>query len=333
MGIRVGLVGTGVMGAQHARLLATGLAGCELVAIADVDVERTRRIAEELGVPRTYSEGISLIRAPGVDAVLIASSDETHFDLTAECIRTGKPVLCEKPLAPTSEQCRQLIDAEIRRGKRLVQVGFMRRFDPGYLDMKAAIDGRMYGAPIFFHCIHRIASAPHYFTTRTIPIGSAVHEFDIARFLLGEDFTRITVRAARASSRAPHRRPLLFLLESVSGVLTDIEVFTDDGYGYDVRAELVLEGAAFSLADPAVSTFKAGGVSGSGIDQDWSRRFETAYRQQAEEWLSSLATGTPIGASAWDGYLATKTAEESLRAFDEDQDRMLTIEHRPEFYA
>ena len=231
MGIRVGLVGTGVMGTQHARLLATGLAGCELVAIADVDVERTRRIAEELGVPRTYSDGLSLIRASDVDAVLIASSDETHFDLVADCIRVGKPVLCEKPLAPTSEECRQLVDAKISGGKRLVQVGFMRRFDPGYLDMKAVIDEGLYGAPVIFHCIHRIASAPHYFTTRTIPIGSAVHEFDIARFLLGEDFTRVMVRAARASSKVPDRRPLLFLLESVSGVLSDIEVFTDDGYG------------------------------------------------------------------------------------------------------
>lgn len=211
------------------------------MAIADVNAERARKAAAPFDVKRVETDPLEVVRDIDVDAILVASSDDTHFDLVAECIRIGKPVLCEKPLALTSVQCRVLVDAETKAGKRLIQVGFMRRFDPGYAAMKEAVDDRRFGAPIFMHCVHRIATAPQYFKTEVIPFASAVHEFDAARYVLAEEFVRLTVRPARASAKAPSRNPLFFLFEAASGALIDVEVFPDAQYGYDIRAELVLE--------------------------------------------------------------------------------------------
>ena len=99
-------------------------------------------------------------------------------------IKAGKPVLCEKPLAPASAECLRVIDAEVRGGKRLVQVGFMRRFDPSYADMKAVLQSGTVGQPLMFHCFHRNVSAPPWFTSIMAITNSAPHEFDIARWLL-----------------------------------------------------------------------------------------------------------------------------------------------------
>ena len=312
MTVRVGLIGTGVMGTQHAAILARRIAGCELVAVADADHSRARKVAEQYSTKNVFQDPEALVQHIGVDAIVVASSDESHNDLVLACIKAGKPVLCEKPLATTTEQCKQIVDAETAHGKRLVQVGFMRRHDLGYREMRAAVANGHLGQPIFLHCVHRIATAPHYFTTDIIPLASAVHEFDISRFVLNEDFLRVEARRGRPSAQAPSRNPLFFLLQTSSGVLVDIEVFVDAQYGYDVRAELVMETGTVSLPMPAITTVRAAGVDGQHLDPSWGSRFEGAYREQNSEWIASIAGGTAAGASAWDGYMATKLAEASV---------------------
>lgn len=333
MTIRVGLIGAGTMGAEHASIMAREIGGCSLEAIADTDRGRAAAIASKLGIRKVEADGLALVDDPQIDAVLIASSDETHFDLSMTCVRLGKPVFCEKPLAMTSTECLRLVEAEMGVGRRLLQVGFMRRFDQGYLDMKAAVDGKRFGSPLFLHCIHRIATAPHYFKTELIPFASAVHEIDAARFVLGEEFSRVSVHPGRPSANAPERYPLLFIFQSASGVLMDVEISTDAQYGYDVRAELVMESGALALVPPGASTISWEGSFGNRVHRDWTTRFAPAYRRQATAWIRSIATKTPCGASAWDGYVATKLAEDCVTALREASNQNLTLESEPDFYA
>ena len=97
-----------------------------------------------MGGATVFDNGMDLITSDQVDAVLMASIGETHAAFMLACIAAGKPVLCEKPLAPTMPECVQILEAEVAFGKRLVMVGFMRRFDPGYREVKAArLDGRL----------------------------------------------------------------------------------------------------------------------------------------------------------------------------------------------
>ncbi|WP_274629467.1 Gfo/Idh/MocA family protein [Arvimicrobium flavum] len=333
MSVRVGVIGAGSMGAGHARMLNGQIAGCEVAAVTDADAGRARGLGDQLRGARVLPDGVSLVRDARVDAVVVASPDPTHYPLVMECLRAGKPVLCEKPLGTTSAECLEVVEAEIKLGRRLVQVGFMRRFDPGYEAMKAAVDDRRLGAPLFLHCIHRNAVAASYTTSDMIILNTAVHELDAARFLLGEEFVDATVRAGRATSAAPDRRPQFLVLETASGVIVDIEAFVDAQYGYDVRAELVCEKGAMSLGQTSPVHSYASGSSGHALHPDWIGRFDDAYRRELQAWVNSIATpGKPVGASAWDGYASTKTAEKCLESYRSQRPVRVDVGGRPSFY-
>lgn len=279
--IGVGVVGAGLMGSIHARLLEA--AGARLVAVADPD----RAAAERLGGV-TYGDGFDLIAAPGVEAVVIASPVPTHEPYVLACIEAGKPVLCEKPLTASPEAAARIVEAERAHGRRLVTVGFMRRFDPAYVELKAELDAGAIGRPLLVHCAHRNPSVHAFFDSAMIITDSAVHEADIARWLLGEEIVSVEVRLPRASARAREglRDPQLVLLESASGVLVDIEAFVSAGYGYDIRCEVVGEDGTLALPAPDVrSGFEA--------------RFADAYLAELRAWISGQT-----GATAYDGWAA-----------------------------
>ena len=332
MPIRIGLIGAGIMGADHARMIAAGVGGAELVAVHDQDMQRARAVAEASGGPRPIESAAALIADPAVDAVLIASPDQTHAPLAIACIEAGKPVLVEKPLASTLEGCRAVIAAEMKAGRRLVQVGFMRRFDPGYLAMRDVVARQRLGAPLFLHCVHRNAVAPDYLTSELVIANSAVHEIDVARFLLAEEFAAVTVISPRASSRAPARQPQFIVLETRSGVVVDIEAFVDAGYGYEVKGELVCETGAVTLApNPAVITREAG-QEVFAVEPDWRTRFKAAYQDQLIAWVDSIRSGRPTGSSAWDGYAASATAAICIEAWRSRAKTAIEIEDAPGFY-
>ena len=135
--LRVGVVGVGLMGADHARRLTTRIAGASLVALADPDVERTQALADELGGAggpvRVHADPFDLVADEGVDAVLLASPGSVHEEQLLACIERGVHVLCEKPLTMDGDSSRRVVEVERAGGRDLVQVGFMRRFDPEYV--------------------------------------------------------------------------------------------------------------------------------------------------------------------------------------------------------
>jgi myo-inositol 2-dehydrogenase/D-chiro-inositol 1-dehydrogenase len=274
-----------------------------------------------------------LIADAGIDGVIIASPDKTHAELSMACIEAGKPVLCEKPLAATLDECRAVIAAEIKAGRRLIQVGFMRRFDPGYRAMKQKIGDAGLGQALFLHCVHRNRVAPSYITSGLVLANSAVHEFDISRFLFDEEFAAVTVTGARSSRKAEGRRPLFVVLESMSGIVVTVEAFVDAQYGYDVQAELVCENGTASLTPHRSLTERRGGRDGFAVESDWRPRFADAYRVQLQEWVAAIAGGRAIGASAWDGYVASLTAAAASEALATGAKTKIAIEERPPFYV
>jgi myo-inositol 2-dehydrogenase / D-chiro-inositol 1-dehydrogenase len=330
--VRIGLIGAGVMGADHARTIASGVGGAELTAVNDKDMDRARSVARSSGGARAVETADELIADPKIDAILVSSPDETHASLALACIRAGKPTLVEKPLASTLDECRAVISAETKGGRRLIQVGFMRRFDPGYLAMKEALAQKRLGAPLFFHCVHRNAVGPEYLTSELVIANSAVHEIDIARFLLDDEFEWVAVTSPRASMRAPGRRPQFIVLETRSGVVVDVEAFVDATYGYEVRGEMVCETGAVMLApNPPITTREAGHETFI-VEPDWRARFKTAYREQIQGWVDSIRSGKPRGSSAWDGYAASVTAGACLEAWRSRTRTKVTLADAPDFY-
>lgn len=336
MDLGIGLIGAGVMGGDHALTLATLTKGASLVAVADADPVRASAIARLAPSARIFADGISLIDDPSVDAVLVASPDETHVGLVLACLAAGKPVLCEKPLAPTPAQCLEVVASETALGRRLVQIGFMRRFDPGYGAMRdEAASGRL-GSPVFLHCAHRNAAVPPWFDGTMVITNSAVHEIDIARWLLGDEIASATV-LMRSGGGPPDRQ--FIVLESRRGTLVDVELMLSARYGYDVTAELVLEAGTASLRSPAPQEIRREGTRSIPYAPDWRSHFAAAYRIQMQAWVDAVRAQAPSGAvakggaDAWDGYAASAIAGACLDSLRLGQRVEVALAPRPALYG
>jgi len=335
--VRVGIVGVGVMGSDHARIFAAQVPGAAVQAIYDADPARAKSVAEEVGAATVFGDALALIRDASVDAVLVASPDQTHKEFTLAAIAAGKPVLCEKPLAPTPAECLEVTAAETRRGHRLVQIGYMRRFDPSYVEMKSGLGSGRFGAALMLHCIHRNVAAPDWFDSKMAVSNSAVHEFDIARWLLDAELAGITVFRPKLAQGGSPGAPVYMVLESAKGQLVTIEVFIDASYGYDVRGELVCERGTIALRAPLRIETNAELIQGTAYPADWRPRFADAYRLQAQAWIKAIARGAAAqdsnaGASAWDGYAAAAVAEAGLLALAEGRRVEIRLADRPALY-
>ena len=333
MTIRVGVIGAGVMGADHARALASAISGAELSAVADADAARARALLDRIPSARACMGAAELIQDERVDAVLVASPDATHGELVLACLAAGKPVLCEKPLAPTADECLQIVRQEAAVGRRLVTVGFMRRFDPGYVEMRRTLAAGELGRPYLLHCLHRNAVAPPYVTAATLITNAAVHELDAARYLTGREIRWIHAITRRAADLPSTAAPQLLLLEMDDGTLLEAEVYMNARYGYDVRVEAVCERGTVSLVAPHDVTVLHDGVGGHAFAADFRPRFAQAYRLELQAWIDSLRGGPPVGASAWDGYAATAAALAGVRSLETRGPVDVVLAERPGMYG
>lgn len=340
MPVRIGVIGVGVMGAEHARLLSHGVAGGEVFAVFDADRRRAETVADGCGA-QTFGDPMVLVKDNDVDAVVIASSDESHAQFVLACLAEGKPVLCEKPLAPDVADCARILRAESDLGRRLISVGFMRRYDPGYVELKLALGDGGIGPALLLHCVHRNAISVGHPSASLIS-GSAVHEIDIARWLLGEELVSVTVHRPRRSERSRGvQDPLLLVFSSTSGVLIDVEVFGNAGYGYDVRCEVVGERGTVSL-DPLPPTVRRqSGQTARAVSPDWRVRFAEAYRRELQTWVDGVASDDQgqltsawddNSATAWDGYVATEVAASGIRALATGRPQQIELFRKPELY-
>lgn len=321
------------MGADHARIIGAQVAGAHLVAISDADEARARAIAAETGARRAVNDPLGVIDDPEVGAVLIASPDSTHADFAIACIKAGKPVLCEKPLAPTAAEGMRVIEAELSAGKRLVQLGFMRRFDPGYAEIKDLLASGRYGEALAFHCIHRNATAPAHFDAVAAIVNSCVHEVDISRFVLSAELSSVHVFKAKRSRLAHFDDPLLVVFETDKGQLVDVELFLNAQYGYDVKGELICETGTISFGPTRNTQVRSSGVTATSLAPDWRPRFAAAYRIQNQAWIDSIASGKPVGSSAWDGVVATTVTDAGVTSLKTGETVAIAYEKRPGLYA
>lgn len=331
MTLRIGLIGAGIMGADHARLFAEEVPGTSLRVICDADGERARAVADATGARDVVGDPLAVINDSAVDAVVIAAPDRFHAPLTLACIAAGKPVLCEKPLSQETGECLAVLDAEEKAGKRLVQIGFMRRFDPSYAEIKAMLARGDLGRALMFHCFHRNVSPAYDFRAEMAICNSAPHEFDAARWMLDSDFTAISVFRPMAGGAAA---PVFMVLETEAGQLVNIEVNISAAYGYDVRGELVGEKGTASLRTPIHADVNLGLRQFTTYPADWRPRFVEAYRRQNCAWVASVRTGKPNpGASAWDGYAAAAVAAAGVEALGTGKPAAVRMVSRPKFYA
>ena len=324
MTLGIGVIGTGVMGSEHARLLSRGAPGAHLAGVFDADAGRAHRAAAGAAV---FSDPRSLIASDRVGAVILASPDATHAELALACLDAGKPVLCEKPLASTTADALRVVQAEVALKRRLIQVGYMRRFDPGYQEMKRLRDEGEIGAVVLLHNVHRNARAPEWFTGAMAVTNSFVHEIDISRWLTGSEMVSAHVESG------PGGDPLMITMRTDHDEIVSTEVYLNAAYGYHVHAELVGRDGTLALAPSALTHRNKDHIGGVAYPDNWVPRFAEAYRRQMADWILAIATGAPAGASAWDGYVASALAEQIAAGLRESGPIALKCEARPSLYA
>jgi myo-inositol 2-dehydrogenase / D-chiro-inositol 1-dehydrogenase len=336
MTVKVGVIGVGMIGEDHIRRLTQVLAGAAVTAVTDVDPDRAAKIANQYGDAKVHSTGQELINDNNVDAIVVASWGPTHEEFVLASIAAGKPVFCEKPLATTQEACWRIVEAEIAAGRRLVQVGFMRRYDAAYRALKRAATNGSIGRPLLVHCAHRNPSVPPTFTNEMVINDAAIHEIDLTRWLLDEEIVSAIILKPKRSSKAAGdlQDPMIVVFQTETGVLVDVELTINVGYGYDIRGEVVGESGNARLGDgnDIIVTNDAGRVGK--VPADWRERFIRAYDTEFQEWIDVIATGGESqGPNAWDGYAATVVADACIAALDTNSWTAVSLPERPAFYT
>ena len=331
MSLRIGLIGAGIMGADHARVFAEEVPGTALQVICDADRKRARAAADSTGALDVTDDPLAVVNSSKVDAVVIAAPDPFHAPLALACIAAGKPVLCEKPLSQDVAECLEVLAAEEKCGRRLVQVGFMRRFDPSYMEIRSLLVRGDLGKALVFHCFHRNVSPAYDFRAEMAICNSAPHEFDVARWMLDSEIRTVSVCRPRAGGDTA---PVLMMLETEAGQLVNVEVNISASYGYDVRGELVGEKGTAVLRAPVHADINLGLKQINTYPADWRPRFVEAYARQNRAWVKSVNTGEPNhGASAWDGYCSTAVAAAGVESLHSGKPAKVELTAKPPFYA
>ena len=314
--LRIAVLGVGMMGAFHVDALSKRVRGARVTVVNDFLADTAAEVAGKVGA-RVEADPIAAINDPEVDAVLVASPGAVHYEQVNACLDRGIPVLCEKPLTTDIASSYAIVQKEKALGKQLIQVGFMRRFDPEYVALRNLIADGGLGNPLIVHCTHRNPAVGDHFTSEFMIRDSVVHEVDSVRFLLGEELTSVEVIKGAATGSAPHgtHDPMLVIFETESGAIVTDEIFVRTGVAYEVRTEVVGEkGSAFIGLDQNLQLKSTDGRWGGTLTPSFVERFGRAYDTELQRWVDAAKAGTIDGPSAWDGYAAVAVCEAGVLA-------------------
>ncbi len=333
--LNICVVGCGMIGKEHIERIQNRIRGAKVVAVCDVFAEGAKKGAEIAGTgTKIYSDFNEAIANPEVTAVMVTTPGQFHKDPVIAAIKAGKPVFSEKPLANTAADCKAVVDAEMASGKHLVQVGFMRRYDRGYRQVKELLESGKFGAPMVVKCTHRADGVAESYTTAMAVTDTAIHEIDCLPWLINDEWDEVQCIIPRSSSKAHEglKDPQVMILKTKGGVVTVLEVNVNCGFGYDINCEVVCENGVVNLPCPSFPTVRYANNVSTKIEDNWILRFIDSYDVEIQDWVDHALKGETGGSSAWDGYVASLTADALVKAQTSGKIEKVVTGGTPDFY-
>ncbi len=334
--LKVGIIGVGAMGTEHFLRLMNKITGATVTAVSDVNEERAKKVIAPYEGVRFIADPIALINDKDVDAVVIVSADSTHEEFCLEALRLKKYIFCEKPLSASAAGARKVVDAEMAGGKRLIQLGFNRRFDPAYKELKELVVSGKLGAPLVAHCAHRNANYPEAFDDVVAVTGTAIHEIDTMSWLVGDYFTKAQVIFPKTSRHSKNKNlhdPQIVILTTSSGMVVNCEIWVNCQYAYDIRCEVLCEDGTATLPRHARVEVCTANSKSCGMTSDGLGFFAEAYNEEFQAWVDACNADTycAAAASAWDGYCAAVTTDSCLKSQKSGGIEEVPLTDRPDF--
>jgi scyllo-inositol 2-dehydrogenase (NAD+) len=314
----VGVVGVGDMGRRHAENLRSLVPHARLVAVADPDVARAKRVAAELEIEASHGSIEELLARKDIDCVVIASPDKFHAPAIRTAAAAGVDILCEKPLATSLSEAHAALDAVAKAGVRL-QIGFMRRYDPAYAAAMKRIEAGEIGDPVVFKSIGRDKNEPPLAAYQSGVNGmlfynSTIHDFDLARWLVGDEVSE--VQAYTTCAIRPEVAQYgdivagLVNLKYLHGAIGNIESYVQSAYGYDIRTEIV--GSKGSILVGSLRQHSATFLSNRGgtqpLEDGFLTRFADAYLAEARDFFQRMSSNQAPRVTGEDGLRALEIA-------------------------
>ena len=323
MTVKFGLLGAGRIGKVHAKAV-TGDPQAQLVAVADAFQAAAQAIADQYGCDVRTIEAIET--AKDIDAVVICTPTDTHADLIERFVKAGKAVFCEKPIDLSLARVKQCLEV-VRAHKGTLMVGFNRRFDPHFRALRAQIDAGAIGAVEMAVITSRDPGAPPVeYIKRSGGIfrDMTIHDFDMARFLLGEDVTEVAATAAvlvdPALGAAGDFDSVQVMLKTASGRQAVISNSRRATYGYDQRVEVhgVLGAVAAENQRPvSIEVATAAGYTRPPLHDFFMTRYLDAYAAEIATFIAALAGQGKAEPTGEDGLIALAMADAALKSVAE----------------
>ncbi|RIJ45096.1 gfo/Idh/MocA family oxidoreductase [Clavibacter michiganensis subsp. insidiosus] len=333
--LRVAVVGAGMMGADHIRRITQKISNAAVTVIVEPFAERAAAAAALAPGSVTVATIEEAIDRDLIDAVVIATPGPYHMPVLLPALEAKLAVLCEKPLTEDPDQAVQILEAEQKLDRPYIQVGFMRRFDDEYMQLQQLIRGGSLGALLGTHHRHRNASVPDTYTNTMLISDSVVHEIDILNFLTGEKIVGIEVKNLKRNSTnaTGFNDPILALLYTESGILADVEMNVNVGFGYQVTTEAVFEQGIANIGATRGIVQRFDGQISQAETPSFKERFSAAYDAEFQAWVDAARDGSIGGPSAWEGYLATVAASAGVRAISNGTQEPVEYIRKPDFYS
>jgi myo-inositol 2-dehydrogenase/D-chiro-inositol 1-dehydrogenase len=322
--VRVAVLGAGRIGKRHARTVATQIPDARLAVLADVNETSARETAAELRVDRWTTDAASVITDSEIDAIVIASSTDSHAPLIIAAAEAGKDIFCEKPIALDLATTDAAIHAVEKHGVRL-QVGFNRRFDKGYRRAKAEIVAGGVGKVESIRDTMRDPSPPprdYVAVSGGLFRDMTIHNFDCVRWLAGSEVTEVSAMAAclvdPMFAELGDYDTSIVTLRCENGALAVIDNSRRSGFGYDLRTEVFGSDGALLIGyhqDTPITRLNSTGVSTDHV-YFFLERFDQAYVDEIRDFVDAIVANRPVSVTGADGRAALALAyatEASLR--------------------